>query len=1095
MTDQNSEMESAGPSQDMVALFAARPEPPEDVPDLINGRFEVSKKLGAGAMGIVYKTYDRKLERTIALKLVGSRAAGNQGQARLLREALALARLNHPNVVAVYDVGAAEDGRTWIAMEYVEGVTLVDWLETRRSWREVVRVASFIARGLAAAHAVKLVHRDLKPGNVMIDGEGRVHVLDFGLAALAGTDRDDKNPEDRRSEVGRAALTVTGAIVGTPAYMAPEQCASHSSDRYADHRADQFALCVMMWEGLYGGRLFDAPTWTELSAKIRSGVLPSPPAGADVPAWLHRVVARGLSVDPDQRFPSISALAGALEQGQDRMRKWHRVRVVALGLACVAAVALGVVGKQRYDRAASIASCVASGTEIAALWTDERKQRLRDSLLATGLPFAATTVERVIPTIERFTEEWSRARSEVCRQAEVDGELPRHLYDRAVACLDDGRQELASLLAVYVAATNLDVINAVRAATRLSRPGICSDRTRLERRPTPVVDAANPGEIVALRRDLFAARGLEAAGRYDAGLELAEATLAGAEALGHMPTVVEARYVVGRIAGWASKFDRAEEVLAAGFVDAGAIGADEVAARSASELSYTVGYEGARGDEGLRWARSAEMFVRRIGEDESLLGAEILANEGSVEQARSNFPRARALAERALAIQERELGPEHMTIAFTLNNVATALDQQGESRQARAVYGRALAIIEKTHGPDHLVVASFLNNLAGVEIALGAYTDAESHGRRAQEIQEAALGPQDPQVAFTLLNRGNNQVALGSPAKGREFMERALEIQQKTFGEEHPVVIHTLHMIGATLRREGKYEESEARQTQALALAERTFGEVHREVSSILTSLGLVRQDQGDYKQARALFMRALAINEDLQAPHDIAIALLNMANIDESEADYDAAQAGYERALALQMKVVEAPHRNIAELIASLAIVEQRRGRHETARQQMLRALAMYEAALGSDNVGVSQPLVNLAAILQAEGRHDEAMQHLERARRLLDSNPDTDHERLPAVQVGLGISGLALGRAQEVIPGLEQALAHRDAVPSTAEDRFNVRFTLAQALWDAPEAAGRDRRRARELAREAMKLSAELRGAQLRGLAELKEWLRTHK
>jgi serine/threonine protein kinase/tetratricopeptide (TPR) repeat protein len=282
-------------------------EPIELARGQVVGRYVVSDVLGAGGMGTVYAAHDPELDRTIALKLLHHQS----GQARLLREAKALARLSHPNVVTAHDVGTF-DGRVFLAMEFVDGLTLRQWLQQRRrTWREIVNVFLHAARGLAAAHASSVVHRDFKPDNVLIGKDARVRVLDFGLAGQAGAWRPDDAIEPPPTPTATdAPLTRTGTVMGTPAYMAPEQHLALATDA----RTDQFSFCVALWEALYGKRPFQASTLAQLSREMKADP-PVVPNVSDVPAWLPRILLRGLSFDPDARFPSMDALGSEIEAG------------------------------------------------------------------------------------------------------------------------------------------------------------------------------------------------------------------------------------------------------------------------------------------------------------------------------------------------------------------------------------------------------------------------------------------------------------------------------------------------------------------------------------------------------------------------------------------------------------------------------------------------------------------------------------------------------------------------------------------------------------------------------------------------------------
>ncbi|MEZ4450336.1 MAG: serine/threonine-protein kinase [Nannocystaceae bacterium] len=297
-------------SIDSEALTFRRSEGPRgrQAPPKI-GRYLVIEPLGEGGMGVVYAAYDPQLDRKVAIKLVRpaySETGGDEAQARLVREAQALARLRHPNVVQVYEVDAY-GSEVYVAMEFVEGVTLRKWqFEHARSWREILRVYVAAGRGLAAAHHAGIVHRDFKPDNVLVTPAGEPRVLDFGLAFR----EEDPNPPaiDSNAEVLSTQLTMTGALLGTPAYMSPEQHRGSS----ADARSDIFAFCASLYEALYGVRPFAGGSVVEICDALFGGRLTPPPPFVKVPAWLRRVVLRGLRVDPGQRPPEMDVLLRAL---------------------------------------------------------------------------------------------------------------------------------------------------------------------------------------------------------------------------------------------------------------------------------------------------------------------------------------------------------------------------------------------------------------------------------------------------------------------------------------------------------------------------------------------------------------------------------------------------------------------------------------------------------------------------------------------------------------------------------------------------------------------------------------------------------------
>jgi predicted Ser/Thr protein kinase len=273
------------------------------------GRYVVLSALGVGGMGVVFAAYDPQLGRKVALKLLrsGLAVSSQDARSRLRREAQAIAQLSHPHVVSVYDVGTTDEGALYIAMEFVEGDTLTSWLRKYpRDWREILDVFRQAARGLLAAHSVGLLHRDFKPDNVLVGGDGRVRVTDFGLArsVLAPDELSHAKPVMTALDV---ALTATGTVLGTPRYMPPEQLTGPDLDA----RSDQFSFCVALYEALYGSHPLRGGTSVSM-LDHGEGAAP-PPEATRVPAPIGRAVLRGLERDRSRRFPSMSALIAELE--------------------------------------------------------------------------------------------------------------------------------------------------------------------------------------------------------------------------------------------------------------------------------------------------------------------------------------------------------------------------------------------------------------------------------------------------------------------------------------------------------------------------------------------------------------------------------------------------------------------------------------------------------------------------------------------------------------------------------------------------------------------------------------------------------------
>lgn len=364
------------------------------------GRYRLERELGSGGMGVVHVAFDPDLERRVALKLL--RNHGGDAAKRLQREARAMARLTHPNVVTVHEVGTAA-GRDYVAMELIDGESLAEWLRsTQRDPREIVEAFIAAGRGLAAAHDAGIVHRDFKPHNVLRSRKGRVAVTDFGLAREShvqpGTDPLEATlPVAASSESGGArtpsslaGLTVTGSVLGTPAYMAPEQWSGGA----VTPATDQFGFCVALWEALTGKRPFLGTTMEELRQQVAAG--PHTLDASKLPRRLRSVLLRGLDPDPTQRWPSMHELIAQLGE---RDRSTGAV-LIAIG-ALLAVVVVFVVMRSSGEPATP--PCARPVLEADAVWSD-----------ATRMPIAKGRQAGHVRTLDADARTWKQARTKAC---------------------------------------------------------------------------------------------------------------------------------------------------------------------------------------------------------------------------------------------------------------------------------------------------------------------------------------------------------------------------------------------------------------------------------------------------------------------------------------------------------------------------------------------------------------------------------------------------------------------------------------------------------------------------------------------------------
>ena len=349
------------------------------------GRFVVVGELGKGGMGVVYSAHDRELDRKVALKVMRSAQATDEERMRMMREGQAMARITHPNVITVYEVGV-EGSIVFLAQELLDGGSLGDWLKKRHTQAEILDKFVAAGRGLAAAHAAGLVHRDFKPDNVLLGNDGRVRVADFGLARALGPD-EDALPAATRANMARARLdlsvspmsplTRTGAVMGTPMFMAPEQ---HEGEA-ADARSDQFAFCVALYQALHGDWPFPGKSAIALADAVIEGRVQTPPKGHGVPERLRKILLRGLATRREDRFPSMSVLLDELTRPPRRRLRTFAI-VATLGVLIAGAVVGGYVLRTRDEhngRAVFDPKMLTTEKDIAWLTTAIDRGQLDDA--------------------------------------------------------------------------------------------------------------------------------------------------------------------------------------------------------------------------------------------------------------------------------------------------------------------------------------------------------------------------------------------------------------------------------------------------------------------------------------------------------------------------------------------------------------------------------------------------------------------------------------------------------------------------------------------------------------------------------------------
>ncbi len=875
-------------------------EPLEQHPFRI-GRFTILRRLGRGGMGVVYAAYDDRLDRKIALKLVySSPQDGSLGQTRLLREAQALARLSHPNVVQIYEVGE-HDRQVFLAMEFVSGVTLRSWTRAEaRTWRAVLAVYLQAGRGLAAAHTAGLVHRDFKPDNAVLADDGRVRVLDFGLARALLDESDDAPAASHSlaaidSQDLTQPLTAVGTLLGTPAYMSPEQLLRHPTDA----RSDQYSFCVALWEALYAARPFDGRTIGELKQRVFAG--PPRLPRSSVPGHLGRVLLRGLAVHPDRRYPDMDALLRDLaDDPAQRGRRRLTIAAAALGPAGAGAGGYALT----THRTPTLAACDAQAA-LAGVWDPEARAALEARFTAADLPYAARAFAATAAALDAYALQLQQLFTSAC-EARQRGLRTTHALELQATCAERRRGALAALVGVLREADATAVERASQAAARLPAIDRCSDFAALssEAEHTQARDPAIASRVEVQQERLALTRAELEAGHYARGLELAVAVVAEAERLADDPLLAEALIALSAAQLAMGDYPATAAALHRSFTIAEAAGQDTLAADAAVRLVHLHGERERDLVRAETWAELAEAKLRRTGDDGVqrprllLYLAQTYATVGRLQDAQPRLDQVMALAE-----QRRGRDPHFYLLA--LNARATLEVDKGALETAEPLLRRSLALREAAVGPAHPSVAVVRHNLARLLYERRDFTRAIAEFRRALEIRERSLGPEHSATVQTLNGLGASLADGGDDEAGIETFRRVLAIVVRRRGDDHLDLFPPLNNLGQAAINAGDFATAEHFLARARALLERHGQDQSPDQALVLYNLGALRHEAGDPAQAVALLERSLALREQLFGPehHEVGDSLALLAEAELAAARFDSATAHAERAITVLRK------------------------------------------------------------------------------------------------------------------------------------------------------------------------------------------------
>lgn len=931
-------------------------------------RYEIQKEHGRGGLGRVFRACDRRLGRVVALKelLPG---AGTMSEARFVREAHIAARLDHPGIVPVYEAGRWSSGKPFYAMKLVSGEPLKQLIADAGALQRRLALIPYViavADAVGYAHSKRIIHRDLKPSNVIVGEFGETVVIDWGLAKKLDA-RDDG--VWRESEQPEGDVTRAGDVVGTPAYMAPEQAAAGN----VGTAADVYALGAILYHVLAGRAPYRGLAAGDILAAVKSDG-PTRLADIDrhVPRELVAIVEQAMARDARAR-PDARGFADELRRFQRgqlvqayrysalelaRHWIWRRRRWLGGGLAAlVLATAAAVVWRLPADAAVS---CAVSPEEFAGVWDDDVRIRLRAALNASGAPHATATFRRVERALDEYRARWSAAVVRSCEDTHLRGRQSLDMLDRRRRCLQERRQRLAAVTDLLSASREPELAD--KTLTLVSgMPPIeyCSDPEWLSA-VVPPPEAALQGDVAALRAELVDVETRFLAGMRQDALDRAREVARRADELNYVPIRAWAQYWVETLTNEIGSLAPEVPVPWSLLADAARARDDVLAARSWAEIVQRLVFLD-RFDEATALQRPASAAAERVAYDPVARGEVYLAL-GRMLVARNEFVEARAHLDRAIDAFS-VLSPDHWGALDAVYQRATAYLHSGDYEAAERDYARYNAAMRGAHG------------------------------------------------------------------------------------EDHPLLVGGVDALGTSVFRQGRLEEGLALVEQALALGIARYGAGSPSISGSYGKVGTIYREMGQFERAREHYAKSLALirtRSGQDAQRDIAMALDNLGRIETSLGRYARAEAYYDESRGV-VADLDYPPILAARRSAGRAELYRRTRRHRGAVKEAREALAVLERT-GNRNleVGIFARRV-LGDVELDRGRHAAAIRWFQEAKSL--PTPQPSHRLLAEVDFG-----------------------------------------LARALW----AQGRDRRRARELARRARDVFGQHgRGADRDVIARLEAWL----
>ncbi len=739
------------------------------------GRYRILDEVGAGGMGQVFSAYDEELDRKVAIKVVRGSYTSEHAGTRLRREAQALGRLTHPNVVAVHEIGE-HNGQLFVAMEFVQGQTLRAWqTEHRGDVPAILDVYRQAARGLQAAHEAGVVHRDFKPDNALLGTDGRVRVVDFGLASpMEGDVRTPTLPP--ASTEHTLPVTETGAVLGTPSYMAPEQFAGDPTEP----RTDQFAFCVALWEALFGERPFEGSSYAELAANVTCGARRPPPRDAPVPASIRAALDTGLATRPERRHADMAAIVATLDaELTPRRSRWW------IGLAATSVVAISGFALVRQAPAArSLEDCPPAAERFAGIWDDEVRAALGSRFAASAeRPYVAPTWTSLEREQDGLVADWTLSYEQACAATSSSDAATRRLAAQRLDCLDAAipKLSLPSLLGTKEAAQRF-AATYTGGAGGIREEATCRSDAFVRRVPPPASDAQRAERVLEIDAQLLTAAAMTMGGRPLDALPLIERAVEDARAVGYAPALAVA---LTKLADARIRLGHADaqETLDEALHTAEAAGHDRIIFRTLLMKAHA-----SEGDARFELVDRADAIVARLGSPPDALAELAIARATALDNA-GRADEAVALLQ-ATADTQRHDDRVSVALRRVLYLRLAGLSGARDAPTLRLEAGRAaIEVVAAEVGAQHPATTAARDYAALALFRLGRYDESLAEYDQLVTIFEAVFPEGHPKLGWVLGQRGRVLEALGRIAESRRSFERGEAMLSRLVGPTHADVL------------------------------------------------------------------------------------------------------------------------------------------------------------------------------------------------------------------------------------------------------------------------------------------------------------------